>query len=178
MANRNMQQKLRKLRRRYRFARFSGGHTRFVKTRVDTVVVHEGEDKTKLKEIEVPVGPIHLSKQVPKGKGPNQERMQEYYGRVSKESFAEPLPVRTSDQMVEWLEQYKKVWDETPKERKLNLAITASGRLDLFFRTGCYFVEVNYKLEFFRISREYSDKKTALDRLKNNRITWVEQFPK
>lgn len=170
MANRNIQAKLRKLRRRYRFARFSGGQTRFVSARIE---IKDG------KEVVIPVGPISLSNQVPKGQGPNQERMQQYYNSVKPENFEKPIPPRTSEVMAAWLKQYHDVLNETPKYRRLNLAFTREGRLDMFFSTeGVYLVEVNYKLEFFRKSREYSDKKTALDRLKNNRITWVEQFPK
>ena len=171
MANRTIQQKLRKLKRRHRFARFSGGQTKFARERATGIFGPDG------KEIYVPIGPISLSKQVPKGKGPNAERMQQYYNSVRPDSFKEPIPVRTNKQMAEWLRTYHAIIEEAGKLSQINLSTTRKGSLDLLFRRAskeCYFVEINYEEQFFRRSKVYSSRETALDRLKNRRIAWEE----
>lgn len=175
MANRTIQQKIRKLKRYRRFARFSGETSKFVKSRNTGIIGSDG------KEIYVPVGPIHPSKQVPKGKGPNQERMQEYYGRVKAESFLEPLQIRSGSDMVKWLEKYINIINETPIENRITLAQSKTGRMDLFFvplQKEWFFVELNYTEEYIRRSRVYDSRATAFDRLKNGRIMWVETMRK
>jgi len=171
MANRTIQQKLRKLKRRHRFARFSGGQTKFVRERATGIIRPDGE------EIYVPIGPISLSKQVPKGKGPNAERMQQYYNTVKPDSFKVPVPVRTSKQMEQWLNAYHVLIEEAGKHVRVNLSTTKNGKLDLLYErhsVKCFFVEINYEEQFFRRSKVYSSRETALDRLKNRRIAWEE----
>lgn len=177
MVNRVIQQKILKKKRGYgrgkRYARFSGEATKTVSKLVE-VLEHIDEDKTRIKIVEVYVGLESLSKQVPTGKGPNPERMQSYYARVQKQSFSEIIPPRSSSELKEWLKKYETIIAENPVPNRINLAKTREGKLDLLFITeGCVLIEVNYS-GLIRMSRPYSDKKTAIDRLKNNRVMWVE----
>lgn len=173
MVNRVIQQKILKKKRGYgrgkRYARFSGETSKFA-IRLD-VAGKVGKDG---RTVEYLVGEVSLSKQVPTGKGPNPERMQSYYARVHKQSFSEIIPPRTSVELKEWLKKYETIIAENPVPNRINLAKTREGKLDLLFITeGCVLIEVNYS-GLIRMSRPYSDKKTAIDRLKNNRVMWVE----
>jgi len=168
MANRSIQQKIRKLKRFRRFARFSGETSKFTTARDTGIIDKDG------KHIYVPVGPVSLSSQAPKSKGPNRERMQQYYNSVKPDSFTEPIKPRSDSELVEWLANFdilKKV-----SVRSFTIAHTRTGRLDLYAIEAkeWVLVEWNYTEEYVRRSRMYDDKKTALDRLKNKRVTWVE----
>lgn len=174
MGNRNMQQKLLKLKRRGRFAVFSGATAKHA-VRVEKRVVMIGEDKTEVKEFLIPVGKISLSKQVVStGRGPNPERMAEYYARVSADSFLVPLAEKNYV-----LEQYEHVLRDTPRQNKLRLETDEmAGFVDLFWVGSVYFfVEVDYIQRVIRRSRDYSGRKVAFDRYKNKRITWSSTLP-
>jgi hypothetical protein len=165
-----MAKRKRRIKQKGRFARFSGETTKFVNTRNTGVIDKDGKD------IYVPVGPIKLPSHVVNvGRGPNQERMQQYYNAVKPESFLEPLKLRTGPQMFKWLQEYVNVLKETPINNRITLAEGPNGRLDLFFAQSAkewFFVEIDYSKVYIRYSRKYTSKKTALDRLSNQRVTW------
>lgn len=179
MANRTIQQKIRKLKRHRRFARFSGSTTKHA-VRVEVAIEHISEDKARIKEILVPVGPIHLSKHVVNtGRGPNNERMQQYYAAVKAKSFEKEIPIRTNVRMERWLKQYDKVITETPRQNHFNILSTKYICLDLFFKQVekiWFFVEIDYQEQTIKRSRDYGSKETALDRLKNGRLAWIEEL--
>lgn len=182
--NRRDQAKLRKKYNRGRYALFNGSSARHVKgtTRsvekletVPTVDDPEGLDHVRVKIVEVYVGKISLSKGVINtGRGPNPERMQHYYDRITPESKAitlkEDLGIKDP--------RYEQVWLETPAVNKLNLANTKSGRLDLYWQGSVYFlVDLDYKEKLIRRSRDYGKKDRALDAVRHRRITWEISIP-
>lgn len=174
MGNRNMQQKLLKLKRRGRFAKFSGATAKHA-VRIERRVVMIGEDKTEIKEFLIPVGKISLSKQViSTGRGPDSERMAEYYSRVSADSFLVPL---TEKNYV--LEQYEHILRDTPRQNKLRLEFDEmAGFVDLFWVGAVYFfVEVDYIQRKIRRSRDYSGRDVAFNRYRNKRISWLSVLP-
>jgi hypothetical protein len=169
-----MQQKLLKLKRRGRYARFSGPDAKFA-VRVERRVIMLGDDKTEVKELLIPVGKISLSKQVVStGRGPNPERMAEYYSRVTSESFAVPLAEKNYV-----LEQYEHVLAETPRENRLRLEFDdLAGFVDLFWAGRNYFfVEVDYVGRVIRRSRDYNGRDIAMSRYRNKRISWLSSLP-
>lgn len=174
MGNRNMQQKLLKLKRRGRFARFSGSTAKHA-VRIEKKVVMIGDDKTEVKEFYIPVGKISLSKQViSTGRGPDAERMAQYYNAVKKESFFVPLHEKTY-----MLEQYEHVIKDTPKENWIRLETDdLAGFIDMLWCGQIYFfVEVDYIQKVIRRSRDYNGRKVAFDRYKNRRISWSSELP-
>lgn len=162
------------MKRRGRFARFSGATSKVVTKVVDRIEV-EGEDKVRLKTVEIYVGPKSLSKQVINtGRGPNHERMQEYYNRVSAESklttLMEDLGIKHS--------KYEQVCRETPKTNRINLVNNELGRLDLYWHeTRWFFVDIDHRKKLIRRSEDYPTNKIAKRRLQRNLIEWVEYLP-
>lgn len=174
MGNRNIQAKILKLKRRGRYARFSGATAKHA-VRVDKRVVMVDEDKTEIKEFYIPVGKISLSKQVINtGRGPDPERMAEYYARVNADSFNVPLAEKNYV-----LDQYESVLRDTPRQNKIRLETDEdAGFLDLFWIGSEYFfVEVSYVERVIRRSRDYGSRKAAFDRLKAKRIKWLSELP-
>lgn len=175
--NRRDQAKLRKKYNKGRYARFSGSSARHIKgsTRTVEVLEHEGEDKVKLKHVEVFVGQISLSKGVINtGRGPNAERMQEYYSRITPESksvtLKEDLGIKDP--------RYEQHWMDTPATNRLNLASTKSGRLDMYWHGSVYFaVELDYVRKTIRRSRDYGMKERLFDAIRRNNITWEDTIP-
>lgn len=157
------------MKRKGRFAKFSGATTTFIKERIAGIDAQGNE-------VRVPVGNVSLSKQVVNtGRGPNQERIAEYYARVSKESYEQYLPdaMPLTEPMKEIAKRYAAVVKETPRKNRLTLIQSDFYRLDIFMSgEECYFVEIDYCMETIRRSRTYGSKKYAYDRLNNNRITW------
>lgn len=183
MVNRSIQQKMLKMKRRNRHAVFSGATSKFMSERVVTVLdpVYKpdgsvDEDRMSMKEVRIPVGRVSLSAQVMStGRGPNQERMQEYYQRLN--SFDQSLPetLGLTGPMKELVENYRRIVNETPKENKVCLINEQAGRLDMFWTFDqVFFVDVDYKKKTLRRSKIYPNKQVALSLLKMEKITWVE----
>lgn len=158
-----------KMKRRGRFARFSGATARSASRLELGIYTEDG------KEVHVPVGPISLSRQtVSTGRGPDKTRMQEYYSRVAAKSFLEEIPSRSPEQIKAWIKQYRKNLVDAPlgSMLKINLATTTEGRLDLFCRgKEWFFIEVDFQ-KYIRMSRVYSSKDKALERMQSHRIAW------
>jgi len=194
MANRNIQQKILKNKRRGRYARFSGSTTRVI-SRTVQVLEQEGEDKVRVKDVEVYVGPVSLSKQViSTGRGPDKERLREYFERVH--SYDQSLPdvifgshwmgsekystERRSEsglrlKLPDIAGQYAEFIKGIPREMRIRLVDNTTGTLDLYFNmTQFFFVDVDYRKHFIRRSTIYPTKKRALDALKDQRVRWVE----
>lgn len=182
--DRNLQAKLLKKKRRGRYTRFHGSSLRHIKGSTKTVEVlesyttindPEGLDHVKVKAVDVYVGKISLSKSVVStGRGPNPERMQEYYARITPESKAvtlrEDLGIKDP--------RYEQVWLETPVLNRINLANTPAGRLDMYWTATTFFlVDLDYKTKTIKKSRDYGKKQRALDAVRLRRVTWVEQIP-
>lgn len=175
MVNRSIEQKILKMKRRNRYARFSGATSKTV-TKVVERIEPEGEDKVRVKHVEVYVGLVSLSKQVPKGKGPNQERMVQYYNTVKPSSFEK----RTLADILGLVKdpRYAKIWWETPACNRVNLYEDSSGRLDLFFCGSQWFlVDIDFKNKIIRRSRDHGSKAMVMHRLTSRTVEWVEQFP-
>lgn len=192
MANRNMQQKLLKSKRANRYARFSGATSKFLPVPASA----DGDEK-------VLVGPVSLSKQVINtGRGPDPERMAEYYNRIRNfvdktpktRSFkgfdtTKPGDAQASSYRNAWLRsfgdtneggtnlllRYQEIVRDTPKEMRINLVNNHTGMLDLYFSgTQFFFVEIDYKKKMIRRSKTYGSKKFAMRMLELRSITWVE----
>ncbi len=168
MANRNIQSKILKQKRRGRFARFTGATAKFA------VRVDRGRFDANGKAVEIPVGEMSLSKAViSTGRGPNAERMQAYYARVNSQSYETTLP----EDLGIKDERYSQVWDDTPKENRLNLENNGLRRLDLYFTIKeWFFVEIDLRRNVIRRSRVYGSKAFAMGRLKNEMVAWVEEI--
>ena len=168
MANRNIQSKILKMKRRGRYAVFSGATSVFTPDRSSDGIVL--------------VGKISLSKQVVStGRGPNQERMQSYYQRVSAKSYSSELPPTKgmTEPMKELQDAVARLRGAVPAGNRIMLVDNRHGMLMLCFGSEKYqwfFIDVDYKTKVFRRSCDYSKKQTALDRLKNKRIIWVERI--
>lgn len=191
--NRSLEQKRLKNKRRNRFAVFSGATSKYA-TRIDRGkyqgVTHVGTPPDddwvpSGKHVVVPVGPISLSKGVMStGRGPNNERMAEYYARLH--SYDEPLPKTIGFEsqtfvgpMEELMNNLQRIIQETPKENHIKLHHDDCGQLDLFFNgMEFFFVEADFLRKFVRRSVVYKSRSTAMTMLKNHVITWVEQLPK
>lgn len=179
MANRSIQAKILKRKRRNRFAKFSGSSVKYAKgdrVREVSYLEHIDEDKVTVKTKKVYVGVESFSKQVINtGRGPDKERMQTYYERVPT-SF-EP---RTLAEVLGLVKdpRYATVWWETPATNKINVFVDGHARLDLF-RHGqvSFFVELDFRTKTIRRSRDYSSVSTALKRFQLKSILWVEQIP-
>lgn len=177
MANRNIQQKILKNKRRGRFARLSGGVTKAKERVGPTPFEEDSQGNTKsLRTRMVYVGEVSFSKQVINtGRGPNAERMAEYYNRthsLKKEPLTAAEVFSVSDS------RYQQVWNETPAINRINLVKNESGRLDLFFHESkWYFVDVDNKTKTIKRSRIYETRKYAMTVLNRRTITWVEEIP-
>ena len=158
--NRSLEQKILKMKRRNRYAVFSGATSRFHPQRT------EGG--------RVLVGEISLSKAVMStGRGPDPERMAQYYNAV-RSLGDEDTELPQSKLMA----RYNAVVKEE-KMMRITLVHNQLGRLDLFFysnRNVWFFVDVDFKKDTFKRSREYGSKPKALDALKNKRVCWVEHL--
>lgn len=180
MVSRSEQAKRMKMKKGYgrkkRYARFSG-KTASVVTRTVERLEHEGEDRVRVKEVEVYVGLKSLSNQIVNtGRGPNPERMVQYYERLAS-LVQEP---RTMGELFGLIKdpRYAQVWWDTPAINKINLVDDVIVRLDLFFSGPCwFFVELNMDKKTIRRSRDYGSKNYAMMQLSYKRITWVEQIP-
>lgn len=171
MVNRTIQQKALKLKRRNRYAKFSGATSKF-HVRID----RGRQDKHTGKHVEVLVGEVSLSNQVMStGRGPDAERMQTYYNRLR--TFDETIPqtLGLSEPMKELMKKYDEVIKDTPREMRISLVNNALGMLDLYFnRNQFFFVDIDYRSRKIRRSRIYGSKTYALQQLKNKRVVWVE----
>src|SRR5690348_14367637 len=118
MASRSEQQKRRKKSKGFgngkRYARFSGATTRFA-VRIEERLEHIDEDKTRVKQVEVYVGPASLSRQVVNGtkSSLNRERMQNYYDHT-KSMKKHPLTIAQVFNINN--SKYQQVWEETSSE--------------------------------------------------------------
>lgn len=176
MGRREDAAKVRKLKRRGRYARFSGSTTKTV-ARYDVVLEHITEERTHLKTIEIYVGPKSMGRQVINtGRGPDPQRMQSYYdhvptGKTKAVTLAEDLGIKDK--------RYSTIWWNTPSTNKLNIVDAPRiGRLDLFYsENGCFFVDLDYKLRIIKRSTVYRTIEIAKNRLQLHRILWVEQIP-
>jgi len=183
MGNRNIQSKILKMKKRHRYARFSGETSRFVE-RVGPVAFTEDEHgnvktgETKM----ILVGKISLSRQVINtGRGPDPERMQEYYGRVSAKSYQSNVPptIGMTEPMKECQELISRLRGSVPETNCLRLVDNHTGMLLLFWASNgkvWFFIDVDYRTKTFRRSCEYNKKETALSRLRNHRVGWVEVY--
>lgn len=178
MVNRSIEQKIRKMKRRGRFATFSGKTARFA-ARID-----RGRIDKEGNFVVIPVGPIHLSKTVMStGRGPDQERMQSYYQRLN--SFDEALPKTLgmtfegkgmTTPMCELALKYKELVKEH-KNMFVRLLDDELATLDMFFASGkreFFFVEMDKRKKTLRRSMVYSKREYAMACLNHNTITWVE----
>lgn len=173
MVNRSIQAKILKRKRRGRFARFSGATSKTV-TKIVQRLETEGEDRVRVKDIEVFVGLVSLSKQVPKGKGPNQERIAQYYDAVK------TLAERPQDEIINQVKdpRYAKIWKHTPVTNRINLVQDEFNRLDLFWHGSVwFFVNLDFRTKTITRSRDYGSRRFAMNRLEARSIQWVEQFP-
>lgn len=181
MASRAEQAKLRKNARRGRYARFSGATTKFA-VRVAERLEHIDEDKVKIKQVEVYVGPASLSRQVVNGSrsSVNTERMESYFRNV-----------RTKDQPLTVAEifgvhgsKYQRIWDETPTTNRLCIYSNDLGRLDMYYyldsnyhKSVYFFVEVDTIMQTIKRSREYGSPDRAKQAARLGRISWEETIP-
>lgn len=178
MANRVMDQKDLKRKRRGRYARFTGATSKYL-TRQGPIPFTEDEyGHTKTGKIkEVLVGEVSLTKQViSTGRGPDAERMASYYARLH--TFMEDIPPTRGIHpgKREIVQRYQELL-AAQKNMFITLTNNVTGRLDLFFKPGgneWVFIDYDAKTGIFKRSRIYNKKESAMDRLKNNRITWVE----
>lgn len=174
MANRSIQAKILKSKRRGRFARFSGATSK-VKQKAVLVLEHIDDDKVKVKQVEVYVGLVSLSKQVPKGSGPNAERMNSYYERLRS-----PVETQTLADVLGLVkdERYAHVWWETPSINRVNLVDGVNGRLDLYFYgTRWFFVDLDFQKKIIKRSRDHGSKMMAMMKLTTKTIQWVDSIP-
>lgn len=171
MVNRSIESKKLKMKRRNRFAVFSGATTKYM-SRSAEVLENIGEDKVHVKRVEVLVGKVSFSKQVMNtGRGPSAERMAEYYNRVKPESFQTTLPEDLGIKDI----RYNQIWDDTDKDHHILLVSNSLGRLSLYFnKDRWFFVDVDYHKKVVRRSRVYGSKAFAMGRLHNKMVTWVE----
>ena len=182
--NRSIEQKKLKIKRRGRFAKFSGATSKYA-VRIDRGryedVVKVGQEPNEDwvptgKHVTIAVGPISLSKAVMStGRGPDAERMQEYYQRVHSYDQSLPRTLGLSEPMKELMKKYDEVLRETPREMHINLVNNHSGRLDLFFGGNqFFFVDIDVQQKKVRRSRVYGSRDYAMKMLKYKTITWVE----
>ena len=172
--NRSIEQKKLKMKRRGRFARFTGSTAKYA-VRIDS-----GRQTDNGSSLEIPVGKISLSKQVMStGRGPDAERMQEYYQRLH--SYDQPLPqtLGLTGPMKELKEKFDRIVKETPTANKLCLFRHPQiGEVYLFYTLDqAFLVETQLKEKVIRRSRVYGSVKYAKKMYDANKITWVETLP-
>lgn len=177
MANRNIEQKKLKLKRRGRYARFSGATSRYVSKSGPASFTEDEYGRTKTGETKmILVGEVSFSKQVINtGRGPDPQRMQQYYDATAslgqrQLTMAEVFKIKDS--------RYQKVWEETPSINRVNIVANDLGRLDLFFSGPVwFFVDCDYRKKIIKRSYDYPTKAIAMRRLQRRLIEWVEQLP-
>lgn len=173
--DRNIQQKILKMKRRNRYARLSGATSKAGEKAGPVPFTEDEHGNTKTGKARVVlVGRISLSKQVINtGRGPDAERMAEYYNRVNKpdpRSLAEVYAVKDS--------RYQQVWNDIPPLNKITLVSNELGRLDMIWHGEDWFlVDLDYRKKIIRRSRNYGSRRAIMDRLANHRIVWVESLP-
>ncbi len=152
----------RTIKRRNRYARFSGSTARF---HTDNVAL---------------VGKISLSNAViSTGRGPDSQKMAEYYLRVHSYDEALPKTIGLTGPMKEIVDNYDRIIGETPKEMRVRLHQDEAGTLDMFFAgTQFFFVDVNIQKKMIRRSQIYPSRAMAMAMLTNHAVTWVEQLPR
>lgn len=100
------------------------------------------------------------------GKGPNQERMAEYYGRVKSMERGEDVLKRCKLPVV---------LKDIPRDQKIVYVDDTFGKLSLFFHAEMWvFVEEDKIKKTVRRSRIYSNKRIAVAVMDACSITWVE----
>jgi len=173
MANRNIQQKMLKMKRRNRYAVFSGASTKYAE-RVDI-----GKVDDKGRHVRILVGPVSLSNQViSTGRGPDSERMKLYYDRIH--SFGQKVPptLGASEPLMELINNYKETLKrDNPRLLRTSLVKNITGTLDLFFEVNksYFFVEVDYKKKIVKRSQTFRTKEMAmLFLLELKKVKWVE----
>lgn len=177
MVNRSIQQKILKIKRRGRYAKFSGSSVKFVKGDVTKAVVYFEETNNgstiTTKGKTVYVGHTSLSVQKMKAGGVNQERMKSYYehGVRSCRTLGEYFNIIPDP-------RYAKVWWEIPETNKINLLDDGISRLDMIWHGKVwFFVELDKITRIIKRSRDYGSKQFAMNKLTSNEVTWVEQIP-
>lgn len=182
--NRRDQAKLRKKYQRGRYARFEGStlvhirKTTKIIERIEPVATPDDPkalDHVKVKRVEVFVGRPHLGKNVVNtGSSVNTERMEQYFDRVK--SLAGPRTLREDLGIKD--PRYKQVWLETPVTNRLNIANTPSGRMDMYWHGGVYFlVDLDYVTKTIRRSRDYGHPDRIKQAIRLRRVTWEWQIP-
>lgn len=173
--DRRIQQKVLKMKRRNRFAKLSGATSKSKERAGPIPFTEDIHGNTKTGKVRmVLVGKISLSKQVINtGRGPDAERMAEYYNRIKKpdpRSLAEVYAIKDS--------RYQQVWDEIPPFNKITLVSNELGRLDMIWHGENWFlVDLDYRKKIIKRSRDYGSRNAIMERLNNRRIVWVEQLP-
>lgn len=198
MANRSIEQKKLKMKRRNRHAVFSGGQTRFAERDGPAPFTEDAQGKTTSlsRDKIVVVGPVSLSRQVINtGRGPNHEAMQDYYRRIH--SYDEALPATIGSMPIDQLaigrrtesglrlkdfdlaQRYSEFIKGTPKECRIRLVDNHTGVLDLYFTLNqWFFVDVDYQKKSLRRSKIYPSKAYAISMMTAQHITWVETLSK
>jgi hypothetical protein len=182
MGKREDQAKIRKMRKRHRYAVFSGGDSKYAERFVDRIIPvstvddPEALDHVKVVSVAVSVGKISLSKTIVNGSrsSVNSERMESYFERIRKKddplTIADLFGVRNSS--------YQKVWDDTPKANRVNLITEGTYRVDMFWSERRYFlVEVDMELRTIKRSRDYGKPERAKSAALSDRVMWVEKIP-
>ncbi len=177
MVNRTIEQKRLKIKRKGRFARFTGGQSKYVTLTLhgrytEVTQTSDGDLIPSGKVVTVAVGPVSLSKGVMStGRGPDAERMAEYYSRINAKSYSIDLPEDFDIKDP----RYRQVWEETPNQHKLTFINNELYRLDLFYtQERCFFVETDYVAKKMRRSREYGS--LAMAKANRKRIQWVHEI--
>lgn len=180
MANRGIQQKIRKMKKRGRYARFSGTTTKYA-TRLESHVLVKDEDisgrnVSEVKFVDVYIGLKSFSNQVVNGtkRSVNSERMQSYYDHVKPASWLEKTPEDLGIKDP----RYAQLWRETPVQNKMNIATTAYGRMDMFIADGkVFFVDLDYKNKIIKRSKDYASVSDAKRSLDVRMVIWESQTP-
>lgn len=184
----SIQSKMMKMKRRNRHAVFSGETSKYA-VRVDTGkykdvrIINEGlpnEDRIPTgKHVVIPVGPVSLSKAVINtGRGPDKERMQEYYSRVPDYSKELPITLGLTVPMQELKDNYERIVRGNTNIHRVVLVDDPLGKLDLLFIDRQFmFVETDIQRRRMRKSIIYSNRRIAMAVLEAKAITWVEVLP-
>lgn len=183
MVNRVIEAKKLKKKRRNRFAVFSGSTVKHLHGDVSKQVIYHTEEgsgdsvRITTRSKTVFVGVESFSKQVINtGRGPDPQRMQQYYNGVNPKSFTTKTLSETFGEIKD--PRYAKVWNETPITNRINLVTDVTGRLDLFWHDRIwYFVEVDNIRRTIRRSRDYGSKAFAKNDASHGRIDWVFSIP-
>lgn len=175
MANRTIEQKKMKMKRRNRHAIFSGATSKYA------VRIDRGRFDVDGHHVKIRVGPISLSKQVMStGRGPDKEKMQEYYERLHSYDVNLPETLGLTEPLKEMkafelTKKYTEFILGVPKEFRINYVRDDIASLDLFFSGQQFFwVEVNFQKKFWRRSCIYRSKRLAETFMQVGKITWVE----